>query len=136
MQSIEPERIAVAVGLIFDSENNILIGQRTTPDTYEGKWEFPGGKIESFESAAEALRRELWEEIGISVVQTVRFMTFEYDYPDRKVLLYFRLVERYEGIPIAREQQNLRWVQLSRLEEFDMLAPNISVIEALKQKYG
>ncbi len=136
MQSIEAERIAVAVGLIFDSENNILIGQRTAPDTYEGKWEFPGGKIESFESAAEALRRELWEEIGISVIQTVQFMTFEYDYPDRKVLLCFRLVERYEGIPIAREQQNLQWVQLSRLGEFDMLAPSIPVIEALKQKYG
>lgn len=136
MQSIEPERIAVAVGLIFDSENKILIGQRTTPDAYEGKWEFPGGKIEPFESAEEALRRELWEEIGISVSHTVQFMTFEYDYPDRKVLLYFRLVERYEGNPIAREQQNLQWVQLSRLGEFDMLAPNISVIEALKQKFG
>ena len=136
MQSTEPERIAVAVGLIVDSENNFLIGQRTTPDAYEGKWEFPGGKIEPFESADEALRRELWEEIGISVVQTVHFMTFEYDYPDRKVLLYFRLVERYEGNPIAREQQNLRWVQPSQLEEFVMLAASVSVIEALVQRYG
>ncbi len=136
MQSIEPERIAVAVGLIFDSENKILIGQRTTRDAYEGKWEFPGGKIESFESADEALRRELWEEIGISVGHTVQFMTFEYDYPDRNVLLYFRLVESYEGTPIARERQNLRWVPLSRLGGFDMLAPNVSVIEALMQRYG
>lgn len=136
MQSIEPERIAVAVGLIFDSENKILIGQRTTPDAYEGKWEFPGGKIEPFESAEEALSRELREEIGISVIDTVHFMTFEYDYPDRKVLLNFRLVERYEGSPIARERQDLRWVELSSLGEFDMLAPNVSVLEALKRRYG
>ncbi len=136
MQNIEPERIPVAVGLVFDSENKILIGQRTKPDAYEGKWEFPGGKIEPFESADEALCRELWEEIGISVNQTNHFMTFDYDYPDRKVLLYFRLVNCYEGSPIAREQQKLRWVQLSRLGEFDMLEASFSVIEALVKRYG
>ncbi|MDE0309911.1 MAG: 8-oxo-dGTP diphosphatase MutT [Acidiferrobacterales bacterium] len=136
MQNIEPERIAVAVGLILDSENKILIGQRTVQDAYLGKWEFPGGKIEPAESADEALHRELWEEIGISVIDTVHFMTFEYDYPDRKVLLDFRLVSHYDGTPVAREQQNLRWVQLAQLGDFDMLAPNVCVIEALRHKYG
>ena len=136
MPSTEPERIKVAVGLVFDSESRILIGQRTTPDRHRGKWEFPGGKVEPHESVDEALSRELWEEVGISVNRTDHFMTFAYDYPDRKVLLNFRLVRDYEGTPLPRESQSLKWVSLARLEEFDMLAPNVSVIDELIRKYG
>ena len=136
MQTTERERIAVAVGLVFDPDRKILIGQRTKSDAYEGKWEFPGGKIELSETADEALIRELREEIGISVSQTVHFMTFKYDYPDRKVLLNFRLVQNYEGEPTAREQQELRWVELSQLNDFDMLAASFPVIDALARKFG
>lgn len=133
MRSIEPDRIMVAVGLIFDENNRVLLGRRTHPDRYFGKWEFPGGKIRADESAAEALRRELREEVGISVICSTPFISFAYDYPDRKVMLNFRLVVDYNGKPSALEQQELCWVKISKLSRMDMLAPNIKVIEQLKK---
>ena len=136
MQSIEAELIAVAVGLVFDSERRILIGQRSYPDMFKGKWEFPGGKIRSSESVEEALRRELWEEVGITVGRSDHFMRFEHEYPDRRVMLNFRLVRDYQGVPVSREQQPLRWVELPRLNEFDLLVPNIAVIDNLKAQFG
>lgn len=136
MQNTEPERIAVVVGLVFDSAGKILIGQRTESDVYEGKWEFPGGKVELSETADQALVRELREELGISVLSTDHFMMFEYDYPERKVLLDFRMVRDYDGEPFARERQELRWVNLAQLSDFDMLAASKPVIDALIRQHG
>ena len=135
MQNIVAERITVVVGLIFDVDRRILIGQRTGPELYKGMWEFPGGKIKPFESDAEALDRELLEEIGISVNRSVSFMSFDYDYPDRSLLLKFRMVDEFEGEPEPCEQQVLKWVEFSRLSEFDMLPPNIIVIEKLQKEF-
>ena len=133
MQNTEHDRIAVAVGLVFDSDSKILIGQRTKSDGYKGKWEFPGGKIESSENADEALVRELWEEIGISVKQTVHFMTVEHDYPDRRVLLNCRMVKEYDGSPVGRENQALKWVDVTQLNDIDMLSGSYPVIDALME---
>ena len=57
------KRIEVAVGIVFNTLGQVLVGQRTVADQYLGKWEFPGGKIESGESVTQALRRELQEEL-------------------------------------------------------------------------
>ena len=135
MQNIVAERISVVVGLIFDADRRILIGQRTSPEMYKGMWEFPGGKIKPFESDAEALDRELLEEIGISVNRSVSFMSFAYDYPDRSVLLKFRMVDEFEGEPEPCERQVLQWVEFSKLSKFDMLPPNIIVIEKLQKEF-
>ena len=133
MPNIEPDRIRVAVGLVLDSQRRVLIGCRTAPDQYFGKWEFPGGKIQNGESVSDALKRELNEEIGILVISSTHFDSFNYDYPDRKVMLNFRLVEHYSGEPDSLEQQDLRWVEINDLGGFDMLAPNIRIIEQLKK---
>ena len=136
MQNIVAERIAVVVGLIFDADRRILIGQRTSPELYKGMWEFPGGKIKPFESDAEALDRELMEEIGICVNRSVEFMSFAYDYPDRSVLLKFRMIDEFDGEPEPCEHQVLKWVEFSKLSEYNMLPPNIIVIEKLQNEFG
>lgn len=133
MLNIEPDRIRVAVGLVLDSRQRVLIGCRTLRDQYFGKWEFPGGKIQNGESVSDALKRELDEEIGILVISSTHFDSFNYDYPDRKVRLNFRLVEHYSGEPNSLEQQDLRWVEIDDLGTFDMLAPNFRIIEQLKK---
>lgn len=133
MQSTDPERIPVAVGLIFDPEGRVLIGKRNATDRYLGKWEFPGGKIEEYETESEALRRELFEELGISVIDCEPFMRFPFNYPDRNVMLNFRVVKAYEGEEQSREQQQIRWVEIDNLVDFDMLDPNVRVIEELQK---
>ena len=134
MPSTEPERTSVAVGLVFDERGRVLIGQRNSPDAYRGKWEFPGGKIKPQESDEDALNRELWEEIGIRVRKSNPFMSFAYDYPEQRVMLIFRSVDNFLGTPIGREHQVLKWVDISKLIEFDMLAPNRAVIKKLLEQ--
>ena len=136
MLSTEPDRISVAVGIIFDSQNRVLIGKRRPPCAYAGYWEFPGGKIMPFESDAEALKRELQEEIGILVHESLPFTKFAYDYADRKVMLHFHLVFEYEGTPRPLEEQTIQWAAISVLPEIGMLAPNVKVIESLQLKFS
>ncbi len=136
MPNIEADdRIPVAVGLVFDHRRRVLIGCRTVRDRYFGKWEFPGGKIRADETVEQALYRELNEELGICVIGSAPFDSFSYDYPDRKVMLDFHLVNDYIGEPSAREQQDLCWVEIERLREYDMLAPNIRVIDQLEKYF-
>ena len=133
MRTTEPDRIAVAVGVVCDDKGRVLIGRRTVKDRYYRKWEFPGGKILSDETVVQALKRELNEEIGIRVKRSTPFLTFPYDYADRKVLLIFHLVRDYEGIPNSCENQELKWVRPSSLCEFDMLEANTVVIQELNR---
>ena len=58
--------IQVVAGIIFDSDGRFLLARRPRGKVYEGFWEFPGGKVEKNECAAQALVRELEEELGIT----------------------------------------------------------------------
>jgi len=127
----EADRIPVAVGLVVDCKRRVLIGCRTTQDRYFGKWEFPGGKIRDDETVAQALSRELSEELGIRVNYSTKFDSFAYDYPDRKDMLHFQLVSDYDGEPSGCEQQDVCWVEIEQIGDFDMLESTGRVIDSL-----
>ena len=59
--------IDVAVAIIIDSQNRILVNQRTCDREHAGQWEFPGGKFEKSELISQALVRECQEELGITI---------------------------------------------------------------------
>ena len=126
------KRIDVAVGIIFNQQGEVLIGQRTVNDLYFQKWEFPGGKLEPQESPQQALKRELAEELAIDVQQSSQVMTLEYDYPDRLVRLTIFRVDQYQGEPVSKEGQALQWVKIDQLNTLDMLAGNHPIIEFLQ----
>lgn len=126
------KRIKVAVGIIFNEQGKVLVGQRTVRDQYFQKWEFPGGKLESNESVSEALQRELSEELAIEVKESQPLMTLEHDYPDRKVQLLVRTVTSYTGTPHGAENQQLKWVATDDLEDLDFLTGNKAIIEAVQ----
>ncbi len=88
----------------------VLLADRPAGKPFAGYWEFPGGKIESGEPVAEALARELHEELGIDIASSTPWVTFEFDYPHAYVELQFRLVRQWKGEPHAREGQRLRFV--------------------------
>lgn len=125
------KRIEVAVGIVFNSQDQVLVGQRTIKDQYFNKWEFPGGKLEADESPSQALARELEEEIGIKVLASNEFIQLEHDYPDRKVKLYVHRVTSYTGSIVAMEGQALQWLALQDLDKLDFLEGNQSIIEQL-----
>ena len=59
--------VDVAVGVLIDAQGRFLLTSRPAGKVYAGYGEFPGGKLEPGESVAQALRRELHEELGITI---------------------------------------------------------------------
>ena len=121
----------VAGALLRDGA--VLIAQRPPGKHMAGAWEFPGGKIAAGESEAEALSRELREEIGIEVRTARPVLTLTHDYPDKRVELLFWVVEAFDGEPAGLEGQALKWVRRERLGEEPILPADRPFIEALQQ---
>ena len=128
------KRIEVAVGIILNSNNEVLVGQRVVKDAYYLKWEFPGGKLEHEESAESALKRELKEELGIITEDSEELMVLDHDYSDRNVRLFVYIVKAYSGDADGQEGQALQWVALHDLHALDFLKGNRAIIEQLLKR--
>jgi len=126
------KRIEVAVGILYDELGRVLVGQRTVQDRYFQKWEFPGGKLEPGETAAQALQREFEEEIGVIIDSCQPLMQLDHDYSDRHVRLHVQTISAYRGKVRAMEGQALKWVTLQALGDLDFLQGNRAIIEALE----
>ena len=127
------KRVHVAVGVIFNSQGQILIARRHDDAHQGGLWEFPGGKVESDESVCDALARELHEELGINI-QTSSckpLIEIRHDYSDKVVLLDVWTVSEFDGEASGKEGQPLRWVDRSQLSGYDFPAANIAIIDAI-----
>ena len=110
------------VAAILEREGRILICQRTAQQSHPLKWEFPGGKIEPGESPAQALARELEEELGITAARSEEITRYEFTYPGKNpTLLIFLRVTHYEGEPQNLIFHDMRWEPASRLAVFDFL---------------
>jgi 8-oxo-dGTP diphosphatase len=103
----------VAAGILLDSENRYLLGQRPEGKPYAGYWEVPGGKVEKGETVFQALQRELQEELGIDVQSSEELTVLEHDYPHAYVRLYVSIIRNWKGAPIGREGQALSWESIS-----------------------
>jgi 8-oxo-dGTP diphosphatase len=125
----------VAAGILCDAEGRILIAERLGGGPFRGLWEFPGGKIADDESAAEALSRELAEELGIEVTACASFMNLRHEYDDRIVTIEFFIVSEWVSEPVGREGQALRWVPRERLDASELLPADVPVVEALQQQH-
>ncbi|MGL5758069.1 8-oxo-dGTP diphosphatase MutT [Plesiomonas sp.] len=125
------KQMHVAAGIIRNATKEIFITQRR-PDTFlAGFWEFPGGKLEVGESAQEALARELHEEVGIEVMQSVPFDNVSVEFDDRVVHLHFFLVEDYQGEPFGREGQHSAWVAQQDLIAERFPEANAAIVQTL-----
>ncbi len=122
-----------AVGIISNSNNQILIAERQGSKMGAGLWEFPGGKIEHNETAIEALIRELKEEIGIVPIDYHEFISYQFDYSTHSVLLETFLVNRFEGQAKGAEGQKILWVDKQRLKNFPFLAANEKIIDLINK---
>ncbi len=124
--------VEVAVGVVFRDDGAVLFGQRLAGKPYAGWWEFPGGKLEAGESVEQALARELHEELGLTVIESIPWVVREFVYPHAHVRLHFQRVTRYQGIPQSREGQQLCWQSVQRLSVEPILPAALPVIEWLR----
>ena len=125
--------VHVAVGVILDADNRILIARRNNDAHQGGLWEFPGGKVEAQETLQVAMARELREELGIDIGSLSPLLEVRHDYGDKQVLLDVHVVRVYTGEPEGREGQPLRWVTAAELHQFDFPAANVPIVEAVQK---
>lgn len=113
----------VAVAGVLKKDNHVLISTRPEGKSHAGSWEFPGGKIERKENVAQALVRELAEEIGVLVkVEDCKPLTYiVHEYKDRTVHLDVMLIEKWVGDPVGCEKQELYWQDLSKKCQQELL---------------
>jgi 8-oxo-dGTP diphosphatase len=104
--------VSVAVGVLIDPEGRFLLTSRPAGKVYAGYWEFPGGKVEAGESVEAALRRELHEELGITIGPALPWKTELMDYPHARVRLHFCKVFAWSGEFEMREAQQMAWQTL------------------------
>src|SRR5471030_1561726 len=102
----------VAVGVLVDPDGRFLLTSRPEGKVYAGYWEFPGGKLEAGETVEDALRRELVEEIGITIDAAVPWRVIVMDYPHARVRLNFCKVFDWSGEFEMREGQQMAWESL------------------------
>ena len=104
--------VDVAVGVLLQSDGQFLLTSRPEGKVYAGYWEFPGGKLEAGESVEQALRRELQEELGITIGPPQVWKTQMVDYPHALVRLHFCKVWAWQGELQMREGQSHAWQTL------------------------
>jgi len=125
--------VLVVAGALFDGEGRVLIAQRPAGKALAGRWEFPGGKVDTGESEHAALRRELREELGVEVIAARPFMRLAHAYEDRDVELSLWIVERFAGEPRSLDAQALKWVSPAALAAEDILEADQPFITGLRE---
>ena len=123
-------RINVVAGIVIN-QNKILIGKRKDEDIGGGKWEFPGGKIEVGETNSEALERELYEELGISVKIGKELMNYEHVFKTTIYNITFMEIIDYEGEICNNAHSEIKWVKFSNLPEYDFISGDDRFIQSL-----
>ncbi|MDP2902464.1 MAG: Nudix family hydrolase [Methylovulum sp.] len=124
--------LQVAVGVVKNATGQLLISLRDESLHQGGLWEFPGGKIESGETAKAALVRELKEELDIIVHAAIPLISVRHQYPDLAVQLNVFLVDDFSGAAKGREGQRCKWVEPAELAHFAFPKANQPIITAAR----
>jgi 8-oxo-dGTP diphosphatase len=124
--------IKVAVAIIVDEQQRILVTQRPLHASHGGYWEFPGGKLEANELAEQALIREIKEEVGLDVLQHEFLGEVQHQYAERSVHLLIFLVRKFSGNPICIEGQlAMKWIRQDELNPDEFPEANREVMQLI-----
>lgn len=124
----------VAVAIVFDNEQRVLITRRPLHAAHGGMWEFPGGKLEAGELPSEALVREIKEEVGIEIVEYSFLGEVTHTYGDKTVTLLVFRIEQYQGNAICCESQiDLCWVSVNNLVDYTFPEANLQIINLIQK---
>jgi 8-oxo-dGTP diphosphatase len=126
--------LLVAACVLIDGSGRVLITRRPEGRAMAGLWEFPGGKLEPGESPEDALARELREELGIDVSRTclAPFVFASHSYERFHLLMPLFLCRRWQGKPVPREGQTMRWVTPDELADYPFLPADRPLLPMLR----
>jgi len=132
MSEQKPILLVVACALV-DTDRRVLIAQRPEGKHMANMWEFPGGKVEPGETPEAAIIRELREELDVETKEAclapLSFASHTYEHMHLLMPLY--VCRRWQGTPIAKEHQALKWVRPQALRDYPMPPADEPLIAAL-----
>jgi 8-oxo-dGTP diphosphatase len=125
--------IYAASAALIDRDNRLLLQKRPDHKDFGSYWEFPGGKLLKHELPIEGLSRELKEEINIDICKPcfspVSFLALDRD--DYHLILFLYCGRKWDGVAIANEQQEIKWVYYDKLKDYSLLPHNETLIYSL-----
>jgi mutator protein MutT len=122
--------VIVVVAAVIERDGSFLVTRRLEGTHLAGMWEFPGGKIARGETHAQALQREIREELDADVNVGALLFETQFDYTDRRVSLHFyRCALR--GTPKPLLGQQMKWVPRSELSTLDFPPADRDLIRLL-----
>lgn len=135
----KPSVVGVAIGVVVeqqDGSGRVLITRRCRHSLFGGYWEFPGGKIESDETAEQCVVREIQEELGVTVRVDERLLEVEHQYEHGLIRLasfYCTLVSgKLRNLEVAEH----RWVLSRELHNYQFLPANGTLLDRLVKDLG
>jgi 8-oxo-dGTP diphosphatase len=123
--------VRVAAAVLLRADGAVLLAQRPAGKPYAGYWEFPGGKLEPGETPAEALTRELREELGIVIRRASPWFIRQFVYPHAHVELHFFRVFAWDGELVGHDGQAFAWQAPGRYDVAPLLPANTRILAAL-----
>ena len=126
--------LLVSAVALIDIDGRILLAQRPEGKSMAGLWEFPGGKVEPYETPEVALIRELQEELGIDTWEScLAPLTFaSHTYETFHLLMPLYACRKWNGTPESKEGQTLKWVRANQLKDYPMPPADIPLIPILR----
>lgn len=132
--------LLVSAGVILRS-GGVLLARRGPGKRHAGQWEFPGGRVEPGETPAQALKRELREELGIEAEVGAELARTRHVYDFGEIELIAFLVPRFTGTPTLKDHDQLAWVTARDVTRYDLVPADVPVAEAVashrrRDRYG
>ncbi len=128
-----PQKVTAAV---IEDGGRVLIARRKKGDRCEGRWEFPGGKVEPGESPEGSLARELREEMGIEVAVGERLCAQSFRVGEAPMELLVYKTRIVKGEIVCHDHDEVRWIAPRELDAFDLTDPDRRVVESLYPRDG
>jgi len=135
MVTRNPTWVAVVAALIRDDGGRVLLQQALPGKPHAGQWEFPGGKVESYENPRFALRREIAEELGLTLDEALMKPAGFADEPSRAeapaIVLFLYECRGWKGEPQSREGQAWGWFTPAEAADLPMPRIDRALLQAL-----
>ena len=126
--------IDVVCAIIINDKDEVFCCRRGPGRFLEGKWEFPGGKVEAGETPEEALVREIKEELDSDIVVEEYIDTVEYDYPVFHLSMRCYFCKLISGKLTLKEAEESRWLTRDTIDDVQGLPADLTILDKIKKK--